>query len=292
MGWFGNFVFTRTWCSSALCRSIISLFHVSIISLKLKECHSYHSLISTLGRILRLWRILNSRFALEHRYHVPRIQMSRILMKWGLTRIVRAVIRKELLKIVRVVVVISQIFKTINARNNTNNQTGTLRCQSGYTPSGTPTCSAGSGASSQWNAGSLSCNANSCSSSSPSSVRGCRAFILRFHVFVYHSNPTPTLARTQVSNVANAECSTSSGSTCSPYVSGSRSNTYDCASGYDPSGTATCSLGSWSGGSCVDGSCKSNPTFSQFASLNCTLNVNSGTTCNFTCATGYTATGT
>ena len=32
--------------------SIISLFHVSIISLKLQECHSYHSLISTLGRIL------------------------------------------------------------------------------------------------------------------------------------------------------------------------------------------------------------------------------------------------
>ena len=32
--------------------SIISLFHVSIISLKLNECHSYHSLISTLGRIL------------------------------------------------------------------------------------------------------------------------------------------------------------------------------------------------------------------------------------------------
>ena len=182
----------------------------------------------------------------------------------------------------------------LNARNNTNNQTGTLRCQSGYTPSGTPTCSAGSGASSQWNTGSLSCNANSCSSSSPSSVRGFRAFILRFHVFVYHSNPTPTLARTQVSNVANAECSTSSGSTCSPYGgSGSRLNTYDCASGYDPSGTATCSLGSWSGGSCVDGSCKSNPTFSQFASLSgCTLNVNSGTTCNFTCATGYTATGT
>merc|ERR1719498_60617 len=119
--------------------------------------------------------------------------------------------------------------------------------------------------SSQWNTHELSCVANSCSSSSPSSVR----------------------------NVVNADCATSSGSTCTPYTSGSRSGTYDCASGYDPSGTATCSLGSWSGGSCVDGSCKSNPTFGNFASLNgCTLNVASGTSCAFTCNTGYTPTGT
>ena len=121
-----------------------------------------------------------------------------------------------------------------------------------------------------------------------------------YHSLIYaHSKITNTNARTQVSNVVSGNCAgIPSGETCEPYDgSGSRSRTYDCASGYDPSGDATCSLGSWSGGSCVDGSCKSNPGFANFDDLvpngnDCTLEVPSGTTCAFTCAPGYTATGT
>lgn len=146
-----------------------------------------------------------------------------------------------------------------------------LKCLEGYSPSGTPTCNAGTGATVTWNTGSLSCIANTCSSSSPTSV----------------------------SNVVNAQCDTSSGSQCSAYSgAGSRTNTYDCASGYDPSGTATCALGRWSGGSCVPGSCKSAPSFAQFLSIDdvtsaCNLaNVPSGQSCDFRCNSGFDASGT
>ena len=148
-----------------------------------------------------------------------------------------------------------------------------FKCKAGYSKSGNnPQCSPSGVGTSGWT-GSFSCAANQCSSSSPSSV----------------------------SNVADGYCNTASGTQCAACSSesgcASNSNTYNCVSGYDPSGTATCTTGTWSGGSCVDGSCKSLPTFTHFSSLDttdsgCNLNVASGKICNFNCDAGYEQAGT
>ena len=56
----------RAWCSKI---SIISLFHVSIISLKLQECHSYSSYRKKITRKSMLDYMTKTRTpTLEHRY--------------------------------------------------------------------------------------------------------------------------------------------------------------------------------------------------------------------------------
>jgi len=147
-------------------------------------------------------------------------------------------------------------------------------CSSGYTVSGTSSCSLGT-------LTAATCSVNPCDASLAPTNGGagdCRTLTAA----TCAANPCDASTAPMNGGVGDCTNSLASGSTCQP----------TCNSGYTVSGTSSCSAGTLTAATCSANPCDASAAPTNGGAGDCTNSLASGSTCQPTCNSGYTVSGT